>query len=70
MNTEVILGGLLHFEKCGLVKAVAPDVYAYSPVNQELEDAVKQTAQTYTSRRVAVVNLIFSKSESAQNSDS
>lgn len=66
MNAEVILGGLLHFEKCGLVKKVAPDIYVYSPTSHELEEAVKQTANTYSSRRVAVVNMIFSQTKNAE----
>lgn len=69
MNPEVILGGLMHFEQCGLVKAVEPGVYVYAPVTRELEEAVKLTAQTYSSRRVAVVNLIFSQNASIQNSE-
>jgi hypothetical protein len=69
MNPEVILGGLMHFEQCGLVKAVEPGVYVYAPVTRELEEAVKLTAQTYSSRRVAVVNLIFSQNASIQTSE-
>lgn len=69
MNPEVILGGLMHFEQCGLVERLSPDVYVYSPASRELEEAVRLTAQTYSSRRVAVVNLIFSQSAKTQPSE-
>lgn len=62
MTPEVIANGMKHFESCGLLKQGQNGEYFYAPVSRELDETVKRTAETYSSRRVSVVNMIFSQS--------
>lgn len=63
MSPEVIAGGLSHFEKCGLVEECPgqSNSYRYAPANGDLGEAVEQTAKSYAYKRVAIVNMIFSR---------
>jgi len=63
MSPEAMAGGLIHFQNRGLVQPSNSllGAYRYAPVAKELEALVDETAQTYSDKRVAIVNLIFSK---------
>jgi len=69
MTPEVIASGLEHFEKCGLVKTPSPGSFIYAPSTSELDRVVDETAKSYSSRRVAVVNMIFSQSIGTKTTD-
>ncbi len=63
-----MVNGLIHFQNKGLVEPSSSllGAYKYAPISNELDAVVSETAQAYADRRVAIVNLIFSKS-AAQN---
>lgn len=68
MSPEAMASGLIHFQNKGLVQPSNSllGAYRYAPVSSELDAVVNETARAYADRRVAMVNLIFSKS-TAQN---
>jgi hypothetical protein len=63
MSPEAMASGLIHFQNRGLVKPSGSllGAYRYAPVRPELEMVIDKTAQEYADKRVAIVNLIFSK---------
>ncbi|MDZ4833047.1 MAG: hypothetical protein SGJ27_04530 [Candidatus Melainabacteria bacterium] len=70
MSPEAMAGGLIHFQSRGLVQPsnTLLGAYKYEPVQREIEAIVEQTAQTYANKRVAIVNLIFSRNAGSMNS--
>lgn len=69
MSPEAMAGGLIHFQNRGLVQPSDSllGAYRYAPAARELEAVVDETAQTYVDKRVAIVNLIFSKTTVQNN---
>lgn len=69
MSPEAMAGGLIHFQNKGLVQPSNSllGAYRYAPLARELEIVVNETAQTYVDKRVAIVNLIFSKTATSNH---
>ena len=72
MSPEAMATGLIHFEKLGLVQPSGSllGAYQYAPLDRGQELVIDQTAQTYASKRVAIVNMIFSKTTEINSLDS
>lgn len=71
MSPEAMANGLMHFQNLGLVQSSNSllGAYRYAPAAKELEKLVDETAETYAFKRVAIVNLIFSKAATQNNPD-
>lgn len=60
---DVIEEGLKYWHKCGLLQRSegASTTYKFDPIDRDLDGTVEQTAKIYSERRVAIINLIFSR---------
>lgn len=68
-NTGMIEAALASFAKDGILKenGSQPPAYAYAPSTREMTDAIEQARSAYSSKRLSVINFIFSKRDKDRN---